>query len=283
MLISASRRTDLPAFHAAWFLERVRAGWCDVANPVRSSQVTRVSLRPEDVTAIVFWTRDAAPLLPHLPELDARGYRYYWQYTLTGYPRVLEAHTPAVVEAVATMRRLADQIGPARVIWRYDPIVLTVATPPAWHAENFARLAEALRGTTERVVVSLFDEYRWMAPRLRRLANKGYALLDHAPECEDVAGLLRALAATAHACGMEIAACAEPVDLSTFGIAPGKCIDDALLHRLFGIAAPKAKDASQRPACGCVASRDIGWYDSCSHGCVYCYANRRRPEFTATR
>ena len=160
MIISASRRTDIPAFHAAWFLQAVREGSCRVANPFNPAQVSEISLRPEAVDALVFWTRNAAPLLPHLAELDARGYRYYFLYTLTGYPRVLEPGVPPREEALATMRRLAECLGPDRLIWRYDPIILTTITPPAYHAENFARLAATLRGATSRVKISFFDEYR---------------------------------------------------------------------------------------------------------------------------
>ncbi len=114
MIISASRRTDIPAFYTPWLLARLRAGWCDTVNPFRPSQVTRVSLLPEDVAAIVFWTRDARPLLPHLAELEARGHRFYFQYTLTGYPRALEPSTPDVTVAVETIHRLAAQIGRTR-------------------------------------------------------------------------------------------------------------------------------------------------------------------------
>ena len=133
MIISASRRTDIPAFFTEWFMNRVREGYCDVVNPYRADQVSRVLLRAEDVDVIVFITRNARPLLPHLAELDRRGLRYYFQYTLTGYPRQLETNTPAVPDALDTLHRLVEHVGPERLIWRYDPILFTTLTPPAYH------------------------------------------------------------------------------------------------------------------------------------------------------
>ncbi|MHB0939638.1 MAG: DUF1848 domain-containing protein [Armatimonadota bacterium] len=272
MIISASRRTDIPAFYTEWFMHRVREGYCDVANPFRADQVSRVSLRAEDVDVIVFVTRNARPLLPHLAELDARGLRYSFQYTLTGYPRQLEANTPAVSDALDALHRLVEHIGPERLIWRYDPILFTTLTPPVFHVKQFTRLAEALRDLTRRVTVSIMDDYRWVSARLKRLEREGVARLEMTDE--ELGRVLRSLAAAAHAHGMEIFSCAEPIDLSPYGIAPGKCIDDAYIRRVFGIDVTHRKDPSQRKPCGCIVSKDIGAYDTCIHGCVYCYATR---------
>lgn len=272
MIISASRRTDIPAFYAEWFMHRVREGDCDVVNPYRADQVSRVSLRAEDVDAIVFVTRNARPLLPHLAELDERGLRYYFQYTLTGYPRQLEANTPAVPDALDTLHRLVEHIGLERLIWRYDPVLLTTLTPPAFHVKQFARLAAALDGLTRRVTVSIMDDYRWVTARLKRLEEEGIARLGIAEE--ELGHVMRSLSAAARGHGMEIFSCAEPIDLQPYGIAPGKCIDDAYLRCTFGIDVTRRKDPSQRKPCGCIVSKDIGMYDTCIHGCVYCYATR---------
>ena len=274
MIISASRRTDIPAFYSNWLLQRLRDRYCVVQNPFNPRQVTRLSLCPAEVEALAFWTRDARPLLPHLPELDERGYRYFFHYTLTGYPRVFEPHTPAMSEAVETMRRLADMIGSARVIWRYDPLLFSSLTPPAYHLEQFARLADALHGAVHRVVSSLLANYRGVGARLARLAAQGITLHDLPPESAEFAEFMRGLSACAHAHGLEIVSCATPLDLRPFGIAAGKCLDADYLRRVFGISVAPEKDRHQRPACGCVASKDIGMYGSCLHGCVYCYATR---------
>jgi len=274
MIISASRRTDIPAFYSDWLLRRLREQYCVVKNPFNPRQATRISLAPADVEAIAFWTRDARPLLPHLPELDACGYRYFFLYTLTGYPRAFEPHTPAVSDAVETMRRLAEMIGPARVIWRYDPLLFSALTPLAYHLEQFARLAGALQGTVQRVVISLMDYYRGVGARFACLEAQGITMQVLSPESAEFAKLMRGLSACAQAHEMEIVSCAEPIDLQPFGIATGKCLDDGYLHRVFNINVAPKKDPNQRPACGCVVSKDIGMYGSCLHGCVYCYATR---------
>ena len=273
MIISASRRTDIPAFYAAWFMNRVRAGFCTVPNPFNANQISHISLRPEDVNAIVFWTRNPRPLLTALDELDARGYRYYFQYTILDNPRLLDPRTPPVTAAVETFRRLADRIGPARVIWRYDPIVLSSVTDASFHQERYAWIAEQLRGYTTRSVISIVDVYRKAARRLHALAAQGVTFPDQAPATlPGFADLLRSLVATAAQHGMEIVSCAEEIDLTGYGVQPGKCIDDDLLARVFGLQLDLRKDPGQRDACGCVVSRDIGMYDSCPFSCQYCYA-----------
>src|SRR5512135_950390 len=129
MIISASRRTDIPAFYSRWFMNRVRAGYCTVPNPFNANQVKRISLLPEEVDVIVFWTRNPRPLFPFLKELDVRGVRYYFQFTLLDNPRSIDPKTPPAESALQTFRALSEQVGPARVIWRYDPLVLSQITP----------------------------------------------------------------------------------------------------------------------------------------------------------
>jgi hypothetical protein len=273
MIISASRRTDIPAFYAEWMIHRLREGYCTVANPCNRNQVSSVSLRPEDVDVIVFWTRNPRPLLPYLEELDSRGYRYYFQYTILAYPRELERHAPPLATAIETFRGLSERLGSRRVIWRYDPIVFTGLTPPAFHRENFQRLAESLRGCARRSVVSIVDMYRKTESRLNELEGTTAAI--RPCEAADFEKLMRDLAELARANGMDIVSCAEEIDLRPFGIRPGKCIDDEVITEAFpGVDVPRKKDPVQRTACGCVVSRDIGMYDTCLHGCQYCYATK---------
>jgi hypothetical protein len=287
MIISASRRTDIPAFYTPWFMERVRHGFVDVPNPVRPRQVSRVSLDPVDVDVIVFWTRDPRPLLPHLAELDGRGFAYYFLFTLLDYPMLLEPFTPSLEKARDGFRRLADRIGPDRVIWRYDPVIFSNLTPPAFHRETFPRLAGRLRGATRRVIVSRLDVYRKVARQLSLLEREEFRLLPLSPGDDMLQDTFRCLSAAAAAQGMEIRSCAEEISLDSCGIPAGKCIDDDLIRTLFRVNVPRRKDPSQRERCRCVVSRDIGMYDTCLHGCRYCYAvadptaclaNRRRHD-----
>jgi hypothetical protein len=270
VIISASRRTDIPAFYAEWFMNRVRASYCTVPNPFNRHQVSHVSLQPDDVDVIVFWTRNPRPLLPHLAELDERGYRYYFQYTLMNNPRVIDPKSPPLEASLETFRELADHIGPEKVIWRYDPIVFSNVTGPEFHRATYQCIAQSLRGYTHRSVISIVDVYRKAQKRLQGLAEQGVELLNCKGEAFD--DLIHALVHTANENSMEFVSCAEEMHLRPYGVRSGKCVDDHYIAKTFGINVTSTKDPSQREACGCVVSKDIGMYDSCLYGCQYCYA-----------
>ncbi|MFP5259504.1 MAG: DUF1848 domain-containing protein [Acidobacteriota bacterium] len=269
MIISASRRTDIPAFYSRWLMGRLRAGHCAVRNPFNAAQVSHISLAPEDVTAIVFWTRDPRPLLPHLPEIRALGHEPFFLVTLLDNPRALDPKCPGPEASVPAFLRLAEAL-PGRIRWRYDPIVLTSATPPDWHRRTFARLAAALAGHTDQVIVSFVEPYRKIARRMAALTAAGFAPLD-VPSDERVR-LLLDLRDTAASHGMVLAACCQPELFETAGVPASRCIDGDWITARTGRPVPAGKDAGQRPRCGCSPSRDIGAYDRCLFGCAYCYA-----------
>ena len=270
MIISASRRTDIPAFYAGWFINRIRAGYCSVPNPFNPRQVSTVSLAVEDVAAIVFWTRNPRPLFPFLPELDARGYRYIVNFTLLNNPRLLDANCPDVKTSIDAFRRLSERIGSERVIWRYDPIVFSNLTDADFHRRTFEAIAKSLRGFTRRCIVSIVQVYRKSFRRLRAIADEGLQLTEL--DETEVQELVRYLSEAAGSCAMEIFSCAQAKDYTEFGVKPGKCIDGDYLARTFNIPLDIPKDPFQRPHCGCVSSKDIGMYDSCLYDCRYCYA-----------
>jgi hypothetical protein len=267
MIISASRRTDIPAFYTPWFMNRLRSGWCRVPNPFNPLQVSEISLRPEDVDVIVFWTRNALPLLPHIEELQERGYRFYFLVTLMDNPREIDPGCPPLNSALRTFQTLVDRVGPEKVIWRYDPIVCSSLTDPGFHRRAFGQIAGRLHGYTKRCIVSLMHPYRKVE---RRLMSKGIALTTW--EERNLGDLMRSLAKEAGERDMEILSCASAVDLERYGINRGKCVDDTYIREVFGIEVTHRKDPSQRGACGCVVSKDIGMYDTCLFGCLYCYA-----------
>ena len=278
MIISASRRTDIPAFYAEWFIRRIRAGYCTVPNPYNPGQLARVSLKPEDVDVIVFWTRNPRPLFPYLAELDERGLRYYFQYTLLDYPAVIDPRMPPIETRIKAFQELASRIGSQKVIWRYDPIVFTTEggtalTGAIFHQQTYARIAQALLGYTRRSVISILDIYPKAKKRLNEMAQQGADLIPGNIQDQDWFGdLMRALVNIAGEHGMEITSCAEELDLLPYGIHPGKCVDDVYIQEVFGLDVSHKKDSSQRAACGCVASKDIGMYNTCLFGCRYCYA-----------
>jgi len=273
VIVSASRRTDIPAFFAEWFINRVDAGYCNVPSPFNRNQVSRVSLDSDKVDVIAFWTRHPLPLLSYLDHLDALGFRYYFQFTILNYPRFLDARGPSLKISIQNFRKLATLIGPARVIWRYDPIVLTADTDARFHQENFRGIAEMLRGYTNCSVISFVDIYRKNAKRLQLLAADGLSEITSIGKPsvrydEMMYGIVDA--ATSN--GMSIQSCAESFDLTAYGIHPGKCIDSQYIADVFGIQVGTAKHKGQRELCGCVTSKDIGMYHSCRFGCLYCYA-----------
>lgn len=273
MIISASRRTDLPAYYSEWLMNRIRAGYCLVPNPFNRRQVTRVSLLPCDVEAFVFWTRDARPMMGFLRELDEMGHRYMFLVTLVDYPRALGPGDLPVEAAIDMVRRLANAIGPDRVVWRYDPIVFSNVTDRAFHIARFGYLAGNLRGSTRRVIVSGMSLYRKNRGRLQELSRDGIVIKPKGEIVEsEIAKLLSAMVETAGANGIELVSCAEALDWRRFGVEPGRCIDNELIGRVFGVRVDGRKDPGQRPECRCVVSRDIGVYDTCIRGCPYCYA-----------
>ncbi len=272
MIISASRRTDIPAFYAEWFINRIRAGYCTVPNPANPKMISYVSLNPDDVDVIVFWTRNPKPLIKRLAELDMRGFRYYFQYTILANPRIIDPKSPSTKPSVETFRSLADHIGPDRVMWRYDPIVITNQCSSHHHLEKISTIASSLRGYTKRLIISMLDTYKHTERRMRSLEAKGLrvSLLNK----ERFHCFIKSIVEIAKANGMEIFSCAEENGLDRLGVASGKCIDDRLIEKVFGIQVTHKKDPYQRPACGCVMSKDIGVYDTCPFNCVYCYATK---------
>jgi hypothetical protein len=281
MIISVSRRCDIPRFQFDWFMERLDAGFVEVANPFNAAQVRRVSLRPASTgtdaasaaEVLVFWTRDGKAILAHADELKERGFPYYVMLTVTGYPPALEPNAIPAETACAVMRELARKIGSRRVIWRYDPVFLSSITDDEFHRRNFSALAQSLAGSIRRVIVSLYDEYRGAKQRVGALEQAG--VLRILPD----AGTGRLIADLVHiavAAGMEIQSCAETENVASFGMKAGACIDGELIRELWGIET-KGKDKRQRPNCLCARSVDIGRYGDCAAGCVYCYA---RPSFS---
>lgn len=247
MIISASRRTDIPALFSDWFYNRVWERFVLLKNPYNPLQVGRLTLSPDKVDGIVFWTKNAAPMLPRIHELDT--FKYYFQFTITPYGKDVERNIPDKREVVIpAFQKLAG-----RAIWRYDPIFINARYSRAYHVRAFAEIAEALEGSTDRVVTSFVDSYRTV----------DLSLLGIEPQTEDQkCELAQELSEIAKSHGMTLYSCAEEL-----GLPPSCCIDGSM----FGVKLPK--DRNQRGACTCVESIDIGAYSTCGNGCVYCYAN----------
>ena len=262
MIVSASRRTDIPALYSEWLMNRLRAGYAMTKNPMNPAQVRRVELTREAVDGFVFWTKDPAPMLPRLHALDAMGFAYYFQFTLTPYHGDIEANLRPKAEIVETFRALSAKIGRERVVWRYDPNLVNERYTVDYHCRAFTRLCGLIGGCTDTVVISFVDMYKKLRSPLIRPMTEG--------EMAELAGFI---GETARAHGLHAAACCEAADLTPYGIGRSACIDAARLARIAGREIKAAPDKNQRTGCGCAAAVDLGAYNTCTNGCVYCYAN----------
>ena len=265
MIVSASRRTDIPACYPDWFYQRIREGFVLTRNPMRFHQVSKIILSPETVDGIVFWTKNPAPMMLRLDELNA--YTYYFLLTLTSYGKDIESNVPVKSsEVIPSFQRLSDKIGPERVIWRYDPILLSEKYNIDYHLEYFHEIAKRLKGYTQKCIISFVDRYRNTDANLGSLGLED--IVDSAKR-----RLAESIAQTARSFGINVETCAEEIDLNAYGIGHAKCIDGNLLDKIRGYPLKVFKDKYQRPHCGCDASVDIGMYNTCKNGCKYCYAN----------
>jgi hypothetical protein len=262
MIISASYRSDIPAFHGEWFLAALAAGEVAVANPY-NRRASIVDLRPDAVDGYVFWTRNARPFARALAAVAAQGTPFVVQYTIIGYPRSIDANVIDPQLAVANAHAIAAAYGRRVIVWRYDPILLTPETETAWHRANFARLADALAGIADEVVVSFAQLY---AKSARNLAGAGVTW--RIPELDEQAALIAGLREQAVERGMALSLCTQP---QVTAAPAARCIDAARLGDIAGRLIAAATRGN-RPGCLCAESRDIGAYDSCVHGCRYCYA-----------
>lgn len=252
MIVSASRRTDIPALFSDWFYDRVGKGFVLLRNPYNPLQVGRVSLTPDKVDGFVFWTKNAAPMLDRLHELDA--FKYYFQYTITPYGRDVERNIPDKMEVVIPAFK---KIGADKAIWRYDPIFVNDRYTLDYHVRAFTKMAEELEGHTKKAVISFLDTYRTVDLSPLKLQPLTY---------EQQKELVLQLNEIALSHGITLTACAEDF-ANELGIPSSCCVDG----KMFGVNKPK--DRNQRGSCQCSESVDIGAYSTCSNGCAYCYAN----------
>lgn len=307
IIISASRSTDIPAFYAEWFVNRLKAGYVVWYNPF-NQQPVRVSF--EKCRAVVFWTKNPKPIIPYLHELDERGIHYYFQVTLNDYvSEGFEPNVPSVEERVETFKTLSDKIGKERVIWRFDPLIVTPQLTPRDLLKKIWHVGNLLKGYTDKLVFSFVDVAAYRKVQLNMVKetllftkdNVGSAEMTEEQRMEIVEGLVKIRDAW-HKDGWDVAlaTCGENMDYENYDIEHNRCIDGELMKRIFaddeefvcylhtlkwperdmfGQLPPiptkvkNVKDPGQRKACGCMVSKDIGMYNTCRHLCVYCYAN----------
>lgn len=274
MILSVSRRTDIPNYYSEWFLNRIKDGYLYVRNPMNSHQVSKIILSPKVVDCIIFWTKNPEPLFSRLDELDA--YKYYFQFTLTGFGSDIECHIPHKKKyMIPIFQKLSHKIGKEKVIWRYDPIIFTDKYTPEYHLKAFEQIAKELQGYTVKCVISFVDLYTKNQKNIKALNS--FFLTEN-----ELITFGNEIAFIASKHNIKIATCAETVDLSSCGIEHNCCIDKELIEQIIGHKIQADKDKNQRKECGCIESIEIGTYNTCKNGCQYCYANYSQERVSQT-
>ncbi|MFA6009670.1 MAG: DUF1848 domain-containing protein [Desulfobacteraceae bacterium] len=266
MIISASRRTDIPAFYSEWFYNRVKEGFVYVKNPMNPKQISKISLKPDVVDCFVFWTKNPKKMISDLKIIDRLGITYYFQFTINSYNQEIETNVPVKTGIIDTFIHLSEKIGKNRIIWRYDPILLSEKITIEYHLKYFEYLASKLNKYTNKCIISFIDFYKKCQRNLKQVNPIEF-------DEQIKRQLAESLQAIAVKYDLVIETCSEDIELKTIGIKHGKCIDDKLIEKLCQGRIKIEKDKNQREACGCVTSIDIGSYNTCAHGCLYCYAN----------
>lgn len=265
MIISASRRTDIPTYYSDWFFNRIKDGYVCIRNPMNIHQISKVSLDPTVVDGIVFWTKNPIPMMGRLDEL--RDYMYYFQFTVNPYGPDVEQNVPSKSKIIIpTFKELSKKIGKNRVIWRYDPIFLTQKYSIEYHEKFFSKMAEILSAYTDKCIISFLDLYRNTRNNTKDMGLIGMSQ-------RDIEEISRRFSAIADRNGLRLESCSEEINLIKYGIMHGHCIDCNLFEDLLGYHLNLEKDKNQRLECGCVSSIDIGMYNTCKNHCLYCYAN----------
>ena len=264
MIISVSRRTDIPAFYSDWFFNRLKDGEVYIRNPFNKNQVSKVLLNKDLVDIFVFWTKDPFNMMKNFKILE--GYNYYFQFTLTSYRNDIECNTRKKSDIIKTFIELSNKIGREKVIWRYDPILLNQYYTKEYHYTWFEKIAKTLKGYTNKCVISFVDDYKAINKNSADLNLKTIA-------SDDMRQIAKRLVEISKKYEIEIESCAEHIDLSDVGVIKGACIDSNLISKITGLSESLFKEDNMRKECKCVKSIDIGEYNSCMHKCKYCYAN----------
>ncbi len=265
MILSVSRRTDIPNYYAEWFINRIKEGYLYVRNPMNAHQISRIDLSPDVVDCIVFWTKNPEKMIGQLDYL--RDYIYYFQFTLTGYGKDVEPNLPNKRDKlISVFQRLSEKIGKQKVIWRYDPIFISRKYTVDYHLKAFEEIAGSLADYTERAVISFIDFY------IKTQRNTNGLDMEEITD-ETMVYLAKQMKKIASNHHLVIETCAEQIDLQDIGIQHGSCIDKELIEKLLGCKLIGGKDKNQRKECGCLESVEVGTYNTCLNGCKYCYAN----------
>ena len=271
-IVSVSRRTDIPAFYGDWFMRRLNEGFAGVVNPFGGRKYI-VPLKPEDVFCFVFWSKNFAPFLENLRTIDSLGYKFYFNYTVTALPEVFESDVerPAAIEALKELSRIYS---PQHINWRFDPIIISSNCSRDFYVRTFEELASEFAGLVERCYFSFVTNYSKVKRNFEELeATTGVRVINCSEDFK--IELANELAAIAEQYGIRMFSCCGEYMVNN-RIEKAHCIDGNIIESLFFPGGFQFKEKPTREECGCTESSDIGAYDTCPHGCVYCYANMNK-------
>lgn len=263
MIISASRRTDIPAFHSEWFLNRLREGYTIVTHNTKSGIYYRVPLSPDVVDCIVFRTKNPAPMFSRMDELQ--DYNFLFNITMNPYGREMETNVPSLQKRVESYKKLSDMIGPRRMIWRYDPVMLSAKYDMDFHGRAFEYLCRELSSYSYKCMIGFIIHHGFVARRIDSHSVQKR-------EVNDMMAIGKMFGKIASRYGQIMETCATEVDLDEFGITHGACVERKQIEEIVGYRFDKVKEKYLRPHCNCMESIDIGHYSTCDNGCLYCYA-----------
>ncbi len=269
-IISASRRTDIPAFYGDWFMNRIDEGFAGYINPFNNKKYI-VSLKKEDTAAIVLWSKNFSPFADNAIKLRDSGYSLFFNYTITGLSKIFEPNAPADDEAIDSMKLLSSEFSPDHIKWRYDPVLVSDITKSDYHIEKFETLCRSLSGYVKRCYISFPTPYGKVERSFKNFTDKtGIKIIS-----EDIGtrvNMALKFSEIGERYGIRLFSCCGDY-LSADHISKGSCIDKTILSSISGKDLSHIKLRPTRKECGCTESTDIGIYDSCPHGCIYCYAN----------
>ena len=262
MILQMGQRTDIPAFYGQWLINRVRQGFVDVRNPYNPMQITRYPINHEVVDGIAFCTKNPLPFIPLLHEIN--DYRQYWHMTITPYGADIETNVPQVDLVIDGFKHISTKRNPQSMVWRYDPIILTHNYTVDFHFESFYKMAKALEGYTDTVVVSFLDIFEKVAQNF----PEGYR-----PSLDIQTKIIKELVSIAHSHHMILKTCGEGDIFKELGVNTEGCFTLDCYERAWNVKLKAPKRTPARLECNCYLHGDIGAYDTCSHFCRYCYAN----------
>lgn len=269
MIISASRRTDIPSYYSDWFINRLKSGFVLIQNPRNINRYSKANLTREAVDCIVFWTKNPIPMIPKLSIIDDMGYPYYFQFTLTPYGQNIESGLPSKKELLHAFQELSSKIGSHRMVWRYDPVIIDDTLTVEYHIKSFKKMANLLNGYTNRCIISFVDSYKNITTRM---GTKPQYQINQ----KNINLIAQSFSKIAKENNITLFTCSEEWNLSNYGIEHGACIDKNIIENILGTRIDATKDKNQRSACRCIESIDLGTYDCCANGCNYCYAIKNK-------